>query len=467
MVSNYPHKAAGMRRLSTTCRRLPREENETAPDRNISAILISHNPSIGFVEAKRWTARRRRSRHYGIPHRVKQIAAVALGFLCLWAATTALNLHTMNQHVEIRRSMSAMSNSSPKNIATAWRNDRNVVHVIQTRFMQNQPHLAALGEARLQLLQALTIPSMQHQTVNQFLWIIRTDPELDETILRRLIEAVSNVPNAVLVGSNENPEGFRQAACVADITSDTVLAGSLELVRSFHEAAAAHTVLETRCDSDDAVSTDFVELMQESAAAQLHRDWMVWCAENHVEWQYDSPWSNVTTKGALLGLKAGKCITPGLTWGYAVNSSRSGIPVSKHQQIQSRVPTCNTSFRLSKCLVKLGGDLPLALRARTPTSAGMDHILISEHTEDSFPMRQLRKSNWRYSQDALWESLPVLFGVEAADLWRARAHIDERFSEVVRDALEGQCTRGHSCKSGSREVLERLLDATEVNGERP
>ena len=52
---------------------------------------------------------------------------------------------------------------------TEWRNDENVVHVIQTRFMQNQHHLLALGQARLRLFTAVTVPSMRYQTQQQFL----------------------------------------------------------------------------------------------------------------------------------------------------------------------------------------------------------------------------------------------------------------------------------------------------------
>jgi Putative rhamnosyl transferase len=370
---------------------------------------------------------------------------------------------------------------------TEWTNDRNVVHVLQTRFMQNQPNLIALGQARLELFRALTVPSIQHQTVQQFIWIIRTDPLLHANLREQLIAAVSMVPNAVLVASNHNPEGWRCPHCISDITSDTVLVGSYDLVQSYYTAAATHVVLETRCDADDAVTVDFVELLQVSATSglwPLQNDWMVWCAENHLEWQYDSPWAtnssndtaitdssndNTIAKGALLALKAGHCITPGLTWGYAVNATRADIPVSKHQKIQKQVKPCGARIGFdgeplqSKCLVKLGGDFPLALRARTPTSAGMEHVLISNQTEDMFPLERLQKSKFRSLQNELWSVLFVLFGVEAEDLWNVRAHIEGNLLEIARDALEGQCTKGHSCKNSSKEVLKKLLDSQGSN----
>lgn len=406
----------------------------------------------------------------------------ALSLLCLalvsfWAVTLIRSVQTLHW------------TSGQRHV---WNNSRGLVHVVQTRFMQFQPNLLALGKARLALFESMTVHSMQRQTVQEFLWIIRTDPDLDASLKSQLIRIVEKVPNAVLVASNENPEGFRNA--VSDITAETVLAGSLAAVESYHEAAHNHCVLETRLDADDAVAVDFCEILQTSAAQNLvatvqadDQSWMVWCAENHVEWQYDSPWgdttntTNNTNTGALLGLKSGKCITPGLTWGYAVGAGRSEIPVSKHHQIHDMIPACKLndndnpqSLRgggtdnddddslKTRCLVKLGGELPLALRARTPTSAGMDHVFIAEHTENHFPMQRLQHSKWKNSQDDLWKSLPALFGVYAADLWRVRAGFAENLPSIVKDALDGQCTKGHSCKNGSRAVLEQLLNTSET-----
>lgn len=401
--------------------------------------------------------------------RDSQLAILLTGLVtvCIGAFRLAQRMHTLdmdNRGLDVAVKPAVLAVRFNRVSSPGWHNDFEIVHVIQTRFMQNQPHLVSLGQARVLLFKAFTIPSMMHQTNSQFLWIVRTDPALDAALKRQLVDALSTVPNAVLVVSNDNPEGFRQEACVADITSQTLLVGSLAMVHSYHVAAATHRVLETRCDADDALSTDFVEVVQASAFTMLQQDWMVWCAENHMEWQYDSPWTNTTHKGALLGLKAPKCITPGLTWGYSVKAARTDIPVSKHQQIQSKIPACvgNSSYPVSRCLIKLGGEMPLALRARTPTSAGMDHVLISEHTEDSFPMQQLRNSKWRHSQDAVWESLSALFGVKATDIWSVRAYINDAFALIVRDALTGQCTRGHSCKDSSREVLQRLFNASSV-----
>ncbi|KAL7566396.1 hypothetical protein ACA910_011135 [Epithemia clementina (nom. ined.)] len=43
-----------------------------------------------------------------------------------------------------------------------WKNDYNVVHVIHTRFMQNQATLHHLAKARLELFQTFALPSIEH-----------------------------------------------------------------------------------------------------------------------------------------------------------------------------------------------------------------------------------------------------------------------------------------------------------------
>lgn len=374
-----------------------------------------------------------------------------------------------------------------------WRNDENVVHVIQTRFMQTQPQLVELGQARLRLFTAVTVPSMRYQTQQQFLWIIRTDPQLHSSILQPLMETISTLPNAILVASNRNPEGFRDSSCISDITMETLLVGSMEYLQSYYREGQTHTVLETRCDADDAIAIDFVELIQKSATSGLYPlrdDWIVYCADNHMEWQYDNPWaneiddrssindtSNSDTKvenpsgnnlekerGALLVLRSGHCVTPGLTWGYSINATRRDIPVSQHNKIQKSVKPCGTRWHdtpplQTKCLLKLGDDFPLALRARTPTSAGMDHVFVANQTENTFPMEHLQQSKARTLQIELWNVLFLLFGVNGEDLYQVRKYVSEHFVAIARDALAGQCTKGHSCKHSSKVLLQNLINA--------
>ena len=139
-----------------------------------------------------------------------------------------------------------------------WKNRYNVVHVIQTRFMQFQPNLLELGRARLRLFQAVTLPSVTQQSNQDYLWIIRTDPQLAPELRDELIASVAAFENIILVGSNDNPEGFKTLDCIADMLQqqerdDPIWSGSFATVQSYHDVAQNHIVLETRLDADDIV----------------------------------------------------------------------------------------------------------------------------------------------------------------------------------------------------------------------
>ena len=342
-------------------------------------------------------------------------------------------------------------------VMQTWANPYGLVHVVQTRFMQFQPHLVALGKARLDLMQALTLPSMKNQNNSNFLWIIRTDPDLDGGLRQNLIEALTPLSNVVLVASNQNPEGFRGA--ISDVTEESVLVGNLQLLKSYHAAAETHRVLETRLDADDALAIDYCDNVQKQANVRLSDDsWMVWCTDTHVEWQQISPWNSTDEAGALFGLKTSQCITAGLTWGLGTHTHRSAIGVpNNHAKLHTLVPPCNASVS-SACLARVtsSNQFPMAMRGRTATSAGMERILQPHSPETQI----FRKSKWRNSQPELWRVLPPLFGITARDLRRVRSSIQANLYNIVKDGLDGQCTKGHSCKERSKQVLKELLAET-------
>ena len=84
-----------------------------------------------------------------------------------------------------------------------WRNI-SMIHIVNTRFMQEQGYLKELGKARLLLFQTVCLPSMVHQSTQNFIWIVKTDPKLDPSILRQLQRLLLPYPNFYLVGSNNN-----------------------------------------------------------------------------------------------------------------------------------------------------------------------------------------------------------------------------------------------------------------------
>jgi hypothetical protein len=71
---------------------------------------------------------------------------------------------------------------------------------------------------------------------------------------------------------------------------------------------------------------------------------------------------------------------------------------------------------------------------------------------------------WKHSQPDLWEVFPRMFGFEPEQVWKMRAAIAEHLPLILQDALQGQCTKGHSCKHGSKEALESLLQLASAEG---
>jgi hypothetical protein len=354
---------------------------------------------------------------------------------------------------------------------TTWQNQHNVVHVIQTRLFQFQPDFLTLGLARLEIFKAFTVPSLSHQTASNFLWIIRTDPALHPTLKRGLLGAVSHLDNVLVIASNYNPEGFRGSDAIANITNDSssVWAGSWDLLQSYHAAAQFRVVVESRLDADDALSTEFCESVQQQAAEDLKdhdQAWTVGCAEYHVEWQQYSPWNDTAKdKGALVGLSGDMCVTPGLTFSYGSTASRSDIPTTAHHKVHAQIPACSDD-QTTECLYRfsLPDHMPLAIRARTITSAGMNDLFLEDSRGTAGKLKgmlkALQKSSWRQTQNDLWERLPQTCGLDAAAIWNVRAYLKEHETGIASDNLKGQCTKGHSCKEGSKAALKKLLETT-------
>ena len=208
--------------------------------------------------------------------------------------------------------------------------DQKLVHVIHTRFMQYQPDLAMLGKARLKLFQTFCLPTLINQRSQEFLWIIRTDPELHTEVKEGLITLVTGIKNVVVVGSNEIRKGsmemgFRSVDAISDITEESLFYGNLDLVKAYYEAAKTKTLLETNLDADDGLASMFVKRSQEvvmelfKANDEKQRrkqrrqqsSFMTLCAGRHAEWQFYVPWDIRDKSGSLKLGSTHVCITAG------------------------------------------------------------------------------------------------------------------------------------------------------------
>ena len=238
--------------------------------------------------------------------------------------------------------------------SSAW--EWPLIHIVHTRFMQEQANLTVLGHARLALFQTFCLPTMQHQTSQQFLWIIKTDPNLDSTMMKALIEELSPYPNFYLVASNANfrindqfPGAWRDGAEGRDLAQSRIYTGNqtrLEIAMALQDQ---FPILETRLDADDGLHLQFIEQMQEQALDTFRRNknvqWMYWCARRHMEWHWmehaaakDQLKKQTETYGVLAGVQhSNLCITPGVTAGFPVGVPERQVPVFAHDKVSNRI----------------------------------------------------------------------------------------------------------------------------------
>mmetsp|Transcript_3513 Transcript_3513/g.5355 ORF Transcript_3513/g.5355 Transcript_3513/m.5355 type:complete len:431 (+) Transcript_3513:139-1431(+) len=342
----------------------------------------------------------------------------------------------------------------------AWDfNGHDIVHVIQTRFMQSQSNLIVLGEARKKLFETITLPSIVAQTSKRFLWIIRTDPNLNPTLRKSLVELLVPYPNFLLVGSNSNPEGFRHAYAVKDITNSSLFSGSLEVLQRFHDVSQSRILIESRLDADDGLHFRFVDFIQTMARKELQsqqKSWMIFCAHHHLEWHHTNPYKKGMMKdssyGYVVATKQDSCITAGLSFVYGLGAERRDLPSGGHHILHRAVPICNSTRHLS-CIHSTTQLQPGALRGRTPTSAGMLNVVTGDYgnIQLSHHMKDID------FQDQIWKGLRKVFGVKKGELAVLQQYLKQNVVEIAQDNLEGQCTKGHSCKNSSKSSLQAIV----------
>ena len=382
-----------------------------------------------------------------------------------------------------------------------------LVHVVETRFMQQQSNLLELGLARLTLFETFCLPSMLAQTNPNFLWIIRADPNLHPSLVDRMTELLQGRPNFIFIGSNNNPEGFGRPTpklpfvsfLRIDNVTTSVWNGNIDLVEEAYDRSAAGAVLlETRLDSDDGVNKDFIEMVQSEARKNLIVDnnnnnndneseyhgggnlWRLWCIESRLEWHPLNPYPDTPEiaannasfpEGYLVYYSEKGCSTPGLTFGYGYGASRESLDRSlnishlRHDEISKKIRKCNNKSDTVEveCVSRLSELKPGAVRARTTTSAGMANVITGHSDIDQRNGFQRLAKNKRFvkqfnQQQMFWTGLSAWLGVSLDEAKFARSIVVGRMAEIAQDNLKGQCTGGHSCKNGTKAVLGRLAE---------
>ena len=176
---------------------------------------------------------------------------------------------------------------------------QDIVHVVQTRFMQGQSELLELGRARLALFQTFCLPSMLAQSSTDFIWIVRTDPMLDPSLISDLVGLLQGRQQFFLIGSNANPEGFGRIAGTpfSDyLGGAAVLTGNITLLENAYDRSSSSVYLETRLDADDGLHRDFVQTLQLESQLSLMRNdqpvdpWRLWCVHATMEYHPFNPY---------------------------------------------------------------------------------------------------------------------------------------------------------------------------------
>ena len=401
-------------------------------------------------------------------------------------------ISALNDEISITISNSTRNNTSGLNVHSSEEESSDdeeedgdsIIHIIHSRFMQNQPNLTYLGEARLNLFQHFFIQSLEKQTSTNFVCIIRTDPQLHPTLKRHIIDILeSSNLNCILIASNEIPKSQYQDILYGNVQPTDIWSGSFDNIRQYLRIDESNTdndilpprIIETRLDADDGLHMTFVETIQEEATEQYNfdpRTWRLWCIGNHAEWQYQSIWSvsphENDDAGSIIALQVNYCVTAGLSIAFlGEKQSMEEMPSTmKHEKLlktkqcpkhkdTKKDKTTSTTAISTNCR----SFVPMimgALRARTPTSAGMLNLVINGTSLNKKYISGATKQ--KDVQNQLWWAAKRLFGFSKRNARDINDYMKDRVKEIAKDNLDGQCTRGHSCKNSSQILLKSILE---------
>lgn len=324
-------------------------------------------------------------------------------------------------------------------------------HLIKTRFMQHQAHLNHLARARLELFKVFCLPSMVEQTNREFFWLISVDPDLPKDILSELVRLVQPYPHFYVTLTTDN---LRPASGLHGIGKE-IITGEVNVLRTNLGRWKRLAILETQLDADDALHIRYVEDLQRRAKDAFFRknkgpDWMYWCVHQDLEWH----WIHLTGSPGILKPSRSfvgkqKCYTPGMTLGMRRGQIKGVLDVPHSQLIQELTESktkCGKRTQGLDCVNFVDTLEFPALRSRTPTSASMVGVQVQKKI----------KSSVNNSSQMLFQKASADFGFQEARVLAVNQHLSDNMALIVKDALEGQCSHGHSCRHGAKDALELL-----------
>ena len=98
-----------------------------------------------------------------------------------------------------------------------------------------------------------------------------------------------------------------------------------------------------------------------------------------------------------------------------------------------------------------------AIRARTPTSAGMSGVGMDQEMAG----KNIEKDRKTYLNQSVedrkqWKEVLQAFDITWRQTRDVRTHFLNNLGKIAADNLKGQCTTGHSCKDSAKERLQSL-----------
>lgn len=156
-------------------------------------------------------------------------------------------------------------------VAVPSARDWPLIHIVSTRFMQEQGSLEMLGMARFHLFMTFCFPTMVAQSTQKFIWIIKVDPRFTQTsVFSLMLEAVRDHPNVYIVASNRNFFGFwRDGTEPLDLIQSPIYSGNMHKLQQAMALREERIVLETRLDADDGLHQYYLQYMQYVALSRF------------------------------------------------------------------------------------------------------------------------------------------------------------------------------------------------------
>jgi hypothetical protein len=195
--------------------------------------------------------------------------------------------------------------------------------------------------------------------------------------------------------------------------------------------------------------------------------WRLWCVASHAEWQYQSLWTKPPPeedRGSIVALQVNYCVTPGLSVAFlGDDTSIETMPSTmKHEKLmKTRLCTDEVRHPKRNFTSECRSFVPMimgALRARTPTSAGMLNLVFNGTAMNRRYLSGASKQ--KDVQGQLWWAVRNYFGFTKEDARSINKHLNSNMKMIAQENLLGQCTRGHSCKNSSQIILRSIVDGS-------